>query len=210
MKALTAAGGLTNPHVLGLNAFNPLALDMQNGKAVTPCPDRRGGQVLAEPGRPLGGRAEADSRPEDVAGGVEALVEACAIGRMVIFAVLVFTMRGRWSPRAARRDLDEHERMVTEELARAAFRNGAGTARGRRSQDRGDANPRALHRRQVGGRYLRSPRPDLRPGSRRADGRVPLASEAEVDGAVEVATEAAAEWGAGLAQLEGRRPVPLP
>ena len=35
LKALTAAGGLTNPHVLGLNAFNPLALDIQNGKPVT-------------------------------------------------------------------------------------------------------------------------------------------------------------------------------
>ena len=41
----------------------------------------------------------------------------CLAG-MFVFAVLVFTMRGRWSPRAARRDLDEHERMVTEELAK--------------------------------------------------------------------------------------------
>jgi len=37
---------------------------------------------------------------------------------MFIFAVLVFTMRGRWSPRAAKRDLDEHERIVTEELSK--------------------------------------------------------------------------------------------
>ena len=43
----------------------------------------------------------------------------CLIG-MAVFAVLIFTMRGRWSPRAARRDLDEHERMVTEELAKLA------------------------------------------------------------------------------------------
>jgi hypothetical protein len=27
-------------------------------------------------------------------------------------------MRGRWSPRAARRDLEEHDRIVTEELAK--------------------------------------------------------------------------------------------
>jgi hypothetical protein len=27
-------------------------------------------------------------------------------------------MRGRWSPRAARRDFNEHERLVTEELAK--------------------------------------------------------------------------------------------
>jgi hypothetical protein len=41
----------------------------------------------------------------------------CLIG-MAVFALLVFFMRGRWSPRAARRDLDEHERIVTEELAK--------------------------------------------------------------------------------------------
>ncbi len=32
--------------------------------------------------------------------------------------MLIFTMRGRWSPRAARRDLEEHDRMVSEELAK--------------------------------------------------------------------------------------------
>ena len=41
----------------------------------------------------------------------------CLAG-MFVFFLLVFTMRGRWSPRAARRDLEEHERMVTEELAK--------------------------------------------------------------------------------------------
>jgi hypothetical protein len=39
---------------------------------------------------------------------------------MLVFAILVFFMRGRWSPRAARRDLAEHDRMVTEELAKLA------------------------------------------------------------------------------------------
>jgi hypothetical protein len=41
----------------------------------------------------------------------------CLIG-MAIFAVLVFFMRGRWSPRAARRDLEAREQAVNEELAR--------------------------------------------------------------------------------------------
>jgi hypothetical protein len=41
----------------------------------------------------------------------------CLIG-MAVFGVLVFFMRGRWSPRAARRDLQARERMVTEELAK--------------------------------------------------------------------------------------------
>jgi hypothetical protein len=43
----------------------------------------------------------------------------CLIGQLV-FAILVFFMRGRWSPRAARRDLAEHDETVTEELAKLA------------------------------------------------------------------------------------------
>ena len=43
----------------------------------------------------------------------------CLLGQLV-FAILVFFMRGRWSPRAARRDLAEHDRIVSEELAKLA------------------------------------------------------------------------------------------
>ena len=43
----------------------------------------------------------------------------CLAGQFV-FAVLIFFMRGRWSPRAARRDLAEHDRVVTEALAELA------------------------------------------------------------------------------------------
>ena len=39
----------------------------------------------------------------------------CAAGQLV-FLVLVFFMRGRWSPRAAKADFDEHERLVAAEL----------------------------------------------------------------------------------------------
>ena len=45
---------------------------------------------------------------------------AVCLAGMFVFAVLVFFMRGRWSPRAARRDLAEHDRIVTEELAKLA------------------------------------------------------------------------------------------
>jgi hypothetical protein len=41
----------------------------------------------------------------------------CLAGQLV-FGFLVFTMRGRWSPRAAKRDFDDHERVVAAELAR--------------------------------------------------------------------------------------------
>jgi hypothetical protein len=114
--ALTAAGGITNPHVLGLNAFNPLALDVQNGTPVT----------LVQ----IAGVAKYSPNLANLLFAEHAIVPAqktspgewkrwwtvCLVG-MAIFAVLVFTMKGRWSPRAARRDLDERERMVTEELA---------------------------------------------------------------------------------------------
>jgi hypothetical protein len=39
------------------------------------------------------------------------------IGGMAVFFILVFFMRGRWSPRAAKRDMEERDRMVAEELA---------------------------------------------------------------------------------------------
>ncbi len=117
VKALTAAGGLTNPHVLGLNAFNPLALDIQNGKPVTQSqiagvakysPNLAGLLVAAQKLVPAQKTSPAEWRR---------WWTVCLIG-MAVFGVLVFTMRGRWSPRAAKRDFDDHERMVTEELAK--------------------------------------------------------------------------------------------
>jgi hypothetical protein len=39
-------------------------------------------------------------------------------------------MRGRWSPRAARRDLEARERMVTEELAKLVGEQPAPVASG--------------------------------------------------------------------------------
>ena len=118
-KALTAAGGLTNPHVLGLNTFNPLALDIQNGKPVTQAqiagvakysPNLAGLLVAAQKLAP----AQKTSPNE-----WKRWWTVCLLGELV-FAILVFFMRGRWSPRAARRDLAEHDRMVTEELAKLA------------------------------------------------------------------------------------------
>ena len=117
MKAITAAGGLSNPQVQGLEAFNPLALDIQNGKPVTQAqiagvathsPDLANLLVVEQKLVPA---------QKTAPGEWKRWWTVCLIG-MVIFAILVFTMRGRWSPRAARRDLDEHERMVTEELAK--------------------------------------------------------------------------------------------
>jgi hypothetical protein len=116
-KALTAAGGLTNHNVLGLNAFNGVALDIQNGKqmsqsqlaGVSKYSPALASLLVAEP-KVL---AAQKSSP----GEWKRWWTVCLIG-MAIFAVLVFFMRGRWSPRAARRDLEERERMVEAELAK--------------------------------------------------------------------------------------------
>ena len=45
------------------------------------------------------------------------------LGGQVVFGLLVFTMRGRWSPRAAKRDFDDHERIVKEELEKLEREN---------------------------------------------------------------------------------------
>ena len=117
LKAIAAAGGLSNPQVLGLNAFNPLALDIQSGKPVTQA------QIVgvAKHSQNLAGLLVAEQKllPAQKTAPAEwrRWWTVCLIG-MAVFGALVFTMRGRWSPRAARRDFDEHERIVTEELAR--------------------------------------------------------------------------------------------
>ena len=117
LKALTAAGGLTNPHVLGLNAFNPLALDIQNGKPVSKAQIAGVAKYSPNLANLLVAEQKLIPAQKTSPGEWKRWWAVCMAG-MLIFALLVFTMRGRWSPRAARRDLDEHERMVTEELAK--------------------------------------------------------------------------------------------
>ena len=117
LKALTAAGGLSNPHVLGLNAFNPLALDIQHGKPVTEA--QLAGVAKYSPNLANLLRSEQKLIPAQKTspGEWKRWWTVCLIGQF-IFAILVFFMRGPWSPRAARRELDAHDRMIDEELAK--------------------------------------------------------------------------------------------
>lgn len=119
LTAINAAGGLNNPRVAGLNGFNTVATDIQQGKPVS--------------NAQIAGVAKNSPALASLLVAAEKLLPAqktspaewkrwwtvCLIG-MVVFAVLVFFMRGRWSPRAARRDLADRERIVNEELARLA------------------------------------------------------------------------------------------
>jgi hypothetical protein len=119
LKAVTAAGGLTNTNVAGLNAFNPLALDIQNGKTVTPA--QIAGVAKYSPNLASLLVTEQKLIPAQKTAPSEwkRWWTVCLIGEFV-FAILIFFMRGRWSPRAARRDLAAHQDMVTEELAKLA------------------------------------------------------------------------------------------
>jgi hypothetical protein len=117
VKALAAAGGLTNPHVLGLNAFNPLALDIQNGKSVTQAQIAGVAKYSPNLANLLVAEQKLIPAQKTSPGEWKRWWGVCLAGQFIFF-LLVFTMRGRWSPRAARRDLAEHDRMVTEELAK--------------------------------------------------------------------------------------------
>ena len=82
VQAVTAAGGLTNPQVQGLLAYNPLAMDIEKGQPVSQSEiGDQGGRPLAEPGRSSRGGGEAGARAEGVARGVEAVVEGLPRGR---------------------------------------------------------------------------------------------------------------------------------
>jgi sugar phosphate permease len=117
LLAITAAGGLSNPQVAGLIAYSPLATSIQQGHSVSDA------EIYAKVGvhsHNLASLLVAEKKlvPAQKAspGEWRRWWWVCVAGQAV-FLLLVFTMRGRWSPRSARRDLEEHERKVTEELA---------------------------------------------------------------------------------------------
>lgn len=118
IQAVGTVGGLSNRQVQGLEAFNPLALDIQQGRPVS---DQEIDSKVGVHSPELAGLLHAEKQlvPAEKASPSEwkRWWWVCVAGQAV-FLVLVFTMRGRWSPRAARRDIDEHERRVAEETAR--------------------------------------------------------------------------------------------
>jgi MFS family permease len=118
LAAVSAAGGLSSPQVQGLLAYNPLALAIEKGLPVSD------GEIAAKVGvhsQNLEQLLLAEKRlvPAEKASPNEwkRWWKVC-LGGQVVFGLLVFTMRGRWSPRAAKRDFDDHEHLVAEELAK--------------------------------------------------------------------------------------------
>jgi len=116
-KALTAAGGLTNPQVQGLLAYNPLAKDIQNGQTVSQSQIAKVGVHSQNLASLLVAEQKLVPAQKTAPGEWQRWWGVCLAG-MFVFAILVFFMRGRWSPRAARRDLAAHQDMVTEELSK--------------------------------------------------------------------------------------------
>ena len=117
-KALTAAGGLTNPQVAGLLAYNPLAKAIQDGQTVSQSEiNTKVGVHSQNLASLLVAEQKLVPAQKTSPGEWKRWWGVCLIGQFV-FAILIFFMRGRWSPRAARRDLAEHDQMVTDELAR--------------------------------------------------------------------------------------------
>ncbi|MGH9045258.1 MAG: MFS transporter [Acidimicrobiales bacterium] len=118
VSALTAAGGLQNPQIQGLLAFNPLAASISKGQAVS---DQKIQALVGAHSPDLARLLMAEKRlvPAQAASPQEwkRWWWAC-VGGEVIFLLLIFAMRGRWSPRAAKRDFEQHERMVEVELAK--------------------------------------------------------------------------------------------
>jgi hypothetical protein len=116
-KALAAAGGLTNPQVEGLLAYSPLAADISNGKPVTSA------EIASKVGvhsQNLANLLLAEKKvvpAAKVAPGQWKRWWSVCIGGQAVFALLVFAMRGRWRPRAAKRDFEIYERRVAEELS---------------------------------------------------------------------------------------------
>jgi hypothetical protein len=120
LAAVTAAGGLTSPKVQGLLAYQPLAAQVQAGKPVSQAQIE---SVVGSHSQDLANLLIAEQKlvpaRHTSPGEWKRWWTVCLLGQLV-FAVLVFFMRGRWSPRAARRDFEAHEQLVNQELAKLA------------------------------------------------------------------------------------------
>lgn len=116
--ALSAAGGLTNPQVEGLLAYQPLAVQISKGQSVSAATiDSKVGVHSSDLANLLFAEQKVLPAKNASPGEWKRWWGVC-IGVQAVFLGLVFLMRGRWSPRRAKQDFEAHERLVTEELAK--------------------------------------------------------------------------------------------
>ncbi len=115
-EAVNTAGGLSNPQVLGLLAYNPLAVAIEHGQPVS---DGEIATKVSVHSKNLADLLLAEKKlipAQKASPGEWKRWWWVCIGGQVIFGLLVFTMRGHWNPRTAKRDFEEHERLVKDEL----------------------------------------------------------------------------------------------
>jgi len=115
MAGMAAVPPSLKLQVQGLLAFSPLATDIQAGHPVSSAQIATVHASSPQLASLL--RVEQKVIPAQKASGNEwkRWWRVCIAGQLV-FLVLVFFMRGRWSPRAAKADFDQHERLVAAEL----------------------------------------------------------------------------------------------
>jgi len=115
MAAMAAVPLPLKPQIEGLLAFSPLALAVQQGHGVTAAEIRTVASSSPQLAALL--RVEPVIVPAQKASGNEwkRWWWVCAAGQLV-FLFLVFAVRGRWSPRAAKADFARHEAVVAGEL----------------------------------------------------------------------------------------------
>lgn len=117
VAALSAVPAQLKTQVFGLLAFEPLAANIQAGKPVTTQAIHSVGTSSPQLATLL--QAEKKLIPAQKASPNQwkRWWLVCGGGQLV-FLGLVFSIRGRWDPRAAKRDFDEHEVLVAGELAK--------------------------------------------------------------------------------------------
>jgi MFS family permease len=115
--ALTSVPASLRSQVAGLLAFEPLAADIQADKTVT----RAQIAAVGKSSPQLAGLLLAEQKvvPAQKAAPAEwrRWWSVCA-GGQAVFLLLIFTMRGYWRPRSARRVIAEHQLLVQEEFAK--------------------------------------------------------------------------------------------
>jgi hypothetical protein len=122
-------GGLGNPQVVGLLAYNPLAIAIEKGQPVS---DSEIAAKVSTHSKDLGNLLLAEKKlvPTQKASPNEwKRWWWICLGGQAVFGLLVFTMRGPWSPRTAKRDFEDHERIMKEELEKLERENASSEPR---------------------------------------------------------------------------------
>ncbi|HMK63956.1 MAG TPA: MFS transporter [Acidimicrobiales bacterium] len=117
LAAISAVPAALKPQVAALLLFNPLALDIQQGKLVSAAQIAGVGHTSPSLAADLLAEQKVVPAQHRAPNEWKRWWWVC-LGGQVVFLVMIAFTRGRWSPKSARRDIEERERLVQAELAR--------------------------------------------------------------------------------------------